>query len=72
MNFRESEVVELKEIDTEDIKKELIRRMIKETDGDRFEEMRSVEQELTFNATEQEFALRGIGFGKVKRRHWAS
>ena len=45
MNFRESEVVELKEIDTEDIKKELIRRMIKETDGDRFEEMRSVEQE---------------------------
>ena len=68
MNFRESEVVELKEIDTEDIKKELISRMIKETDGDRFEEMRSVEQELTFNATEQEFALRGIEFGKSQEK----
>lgn len=68
MNFRESEVVKLKEIDTEDIKKELIRRMIKETDGDRFEEMRSVEQELTFNATEQEFALRGIEFGKSQEK----
>ena len=27
-----------------------IRQMIKETDGDRFEEMRSMEQELTFEA----------------------
>lgn len=45
-----------------------IRKMIKETDGDRFEEMRSVEQELTFNATEQEFALRGIEFGKSQEK----
>ena len=29
-----------------------IRRMIKETDGDRFEDMRSLEQELTFTAAE--------------------
>lgn len=40
-----------------------IRRMIKETDGDRFEEMRSLEQDLTFEATANEFALRQINFG---------
>lgn len=40
-----------------------IRRMIKETDGDRFEEMRSLEQSLTFEATAKEFALRKIDFG---------
>lgn len=45
-----------------------IRKMIKETDGDRFEEMRSVEQELTFNATEQEFALRGVEFGRSQEK----
>lgn len=37
----------------------MIRYMIKETDGDRFETMRSLEQELTFQATEKEFL--GIG-----------
>lgn len=40
-----------------------IRRMIKETDGDRFEEMRSLEQDLTFEATAKEFTLRHIDFG---------
>lgn len=40
-----------------------IRRMIKETDGDRFEEMRSLEQDLTFESTAKEFALRQIDFG---------
>lgn len=40
-----------------------IRRMIKETDGDRFEEMRSLEQELTFLATAKEFGRRNIEFG---------
>ena len=40
-----------------------IRRMIKETDGDRFEEMRSLEQELTFEATAKEFGRRNVGFG---------
>lgn len=41
----------------------MIRQMIKETDGDRFEKMRSLEQELTFQATEQEFSMRKIPFG---------
>lgn len=40
-----------------------IRQMIKETDGDRYEKMRSLEQELTFHATEKEFSMRGIPFG---------
>ncbi len=40
-----------------------IRRMIKETDGDRFEEMRSLEQNLTFKKAEAEFADRNIKFG---------
>ena len=40
-----------------------IRGMIKETDGDRFEEMRSLEQELTFEAAEKEFSLRDVAFG---------
>lgn len=41
----------------------MIRRMIKETDGDRFEKMRSLDQELTFQATEKEFSMREIPFG---------
>lgn len=40
-----------------------IRRMIKETDGDRFEEMRSLEQGLTFEETKKEFDKRSIDFG---------
>lgn len=40
-----------------------IRRMIKETDGDRFEAMRSLNQNLTFEATKKEFDLRKIEFG---------
>lgn len=40
-----------------------IRRMIKETDGDRFEEMRSLEQELSFEVTAKEFKRRNIDFG---------
>lgn len=40
-----------------------IRRMIKETDGDRFETMRCLEQELTFEATEKEFQFRNVEFG---------
>ena len=40
-----------------------IRRMIKETDGDRFEEMRSLEQNLTFVETSREFARRNVEFG---------
>lgn len=45
-----------------------IRRMIKETDGDRFEAMRSLDQELTFEATEEEFQRRGVAFGPQQLR----
>lgn len=45
-----------------------IRNMIKETDGDRFETMRSLNQELTFVETEKEFERRGIEFGLQQRR----
>ena len=40
-----------------------IRRMIKETDGDRFEAMRCLNQELTFEAAKKEFMLRQVEFG---------
>ena len=45
-----------------------IRCMIKETDGDRFETMRCLEQELTFEATEQEFRFRKVEFGPQQMR----
>lgn len=45
-----------------------IRQMIKETDGDRFEAMRSMNQELTFEETEKEFQLRKIEFGMQQMR----
>ena len=45
-----------------------IRRMIKETDGDRFEAMRSLNQELTFEAAKKEFDLRDIEFGPQQMR----
>ena len=41
-----------------------IRRMIKETDGDTFETMRSLNQTLTFNAAKREFDLRQVAFGE--------
>lgn len=70
MVFQESETVELKSVVVEDIKKEIIafantmiRRMIKETDGDHFEEMRSLEQNLTFDAAKKEFAACKVPFG---------
>lgn len=40
-----------------------IRQMIKETDGDSFEEMRSIQQVLTFETTKKEFEARKITFG---------
>ena len=40
-----------------------IRRMIKETDGDHFEEMRSLEQNLTFESAKKVFAERNVKFG---------
>lgn len=47
---------------------EAIRRMIKETDGDRFEEARSVEQELTFVEAEKAFGSREIRFGPMQMK----
>lgn len=41
-----------------------IRQMIKETDGDTFENMRSLNQELTFEAAAAEFKVRDIAFGE--------
>ncbi len=46
----------------------IIRRMIKETDGERFEEMRSLEQDLTFEKAGKEFADRNIKFGQAQMK----
>ncbi len=45
-----------------------IRRMIKETDGDRFEAMRCLNQELTFEVAGKEFELRNVEFGPQQMR----
>lgn len=45
-----------------------IRFMIKETDGDHFEERRSLEQDLTFGTAEKEFAERNILFGTAQMK----
>lgn len=45
-----------------------IRRMIKETDGDRFEEMRSLEQNLTFESAKKIFAERNVKFGLTQMK----
>lgn len=47
---------------------EQIRQMIKESDGDTFEEMRSMEQELTFEAAQRAFELYGVEWGAEKYR----
>lgn len=46
----------------------MIRRMIKETDGDGFEVMRCLNQELTFEAAQKEFGLRNVDFGLHQKR----
>ena len=45
-----------------------IRRMIKDTDGDSFENMRSLEQELTFEATREEFQSRNLPFDQPQMK----
>lgn len=47
---------------------EQIRMMIKESDGDTFEEIRSLEQELTFESAEKAFRRYGVDFGTEKYR----
>ena len=43
-----------------------IRKMIKETDGDSFEKMRSLEQDLTFNSMKEQFNKRNVEFNNKK------
>ena len=45
-----------------------IRKMIKETDGDSCENMRSLEQNLSFNATNEQFKKRNIVFNEAKMK----
>ncbi len=45
-----------------------IRRMIKESDGDNFEVMRSMKQELTFESAAKAFKRYGVEFGTKKYR----
>jgi len=47
---------------------EQIRQMIKESDGDTFEEMRSMAQDLSFEAAANAFKKYGVLFGKEKYR----
>lgn len=47
---------------------ERIRQMIKESDGDTFEEMRSIEQELTFDNISKAFEKYKVEFSKEKYR----
>ena len=46
----------------------VIRQMIKETDGDSFEEMRSLDQDLSFQTADKEFDQRKISFGEVQKK----
>lgn len=47
---------------------EAIRRMIKESDGDRYEMLRSTEQELTFDSARKEFERADISLGAAQMR----
>ncbi len=46
----------------------LIRKMIKDTDGDNYENMRSLIQELTFESAGNEFVKRNIEFGEAQKK----
>jgi len=46
----------------------MIRQMIKDTDGDYFEDMRSLNQDLTFEAAEKAFKSRNTAFGKSQMK----
>ena len=47
---------------------EQIRQMIKDSDGDTFEELRSLRQDLTFDAAERAFKMYGVEFNHEKYR----
>ena len=46
----------------------MIRQMIKETDGDNYEDMRSLDQELTFEKVTSEFAKRDLPLGEAQMK----
>lgn len=48
--------------------KHAIRQMIKETDGDKFEEIRSFNQDLTFEAALNEFKKRGLALSETQMK----
>ena len=71
MKYTESETVELKSTFIPEIKKEIVAaiiKMIKETDGDVFEDIRSVEQTLTFECADEEFKRRNVEFGTAQKK----
>lgn len=45
-----------------------IQRMIKDTDGDSFEDMRSLEQDLTVDTAKQEFQGRRLTFDRPQMK----
>ena len=47
---------------------ECIRQMIKETDGDSFEELHSLNQELTFKYIDNIFKNANINFGNIQKK----
>lgn len=47
---------------------EYIRQMIKETDGDSFEKLRSLNQNLTFNFANMIFEKSGVSFGEIQKK----
>ena len=50
---------------------ESIRKMIKETDGDSYEKLRSLNQDLTFDYTKKIFEKNALLFGLSQKKHWA-
>ena len=66
MNYQESETVELKRIVTEDIKKEII--AFVSNYGINFEDIQSLNQDLTFEFTAKEFNLRNVEFGQPQMK----
>lgn len=66
MTYQESKTVELKRIVTEDIKKEII--AFVSNYGINFEDMQSLNQNLTFESTAKEFNLRNVEFGQPQMK----
>ena len=50
---------------------ERIKAMIIETDGTVYEDLRSLEQKLTFITATQEFSSKALKFGAVQHKRWA-